>query len=54
VTEPPSPCNQICRIDPKTGWCAGCARSIEEIAAWPALSAPAKQALLDRLAARRV
>ena len=50
--DPPSPCNRICRIDPATGWCLGCRRTLGEIADWPMLSAQGKQALLDRLAGR--
>lgn len=34
VVRPNSPCVNICRIDADTGWCVGCARTIEEIAAW--------------------
>jgi len=30
----PSPCINVCRMDPKTGLCEGCFRSIEEIAQW--------------------
>ena len=30
----PSPCVGICRLDPDTGWCLGCARTAEELAAW--------------------
>ena len=30
----PSPCISICRIDPECGFCEGCLRTIEEIAAW--------------------
>ncbi|TSE29802.1 DUF1289 domain-containing protein [Tepidimonas charontis] len=30
----PSPCVGVCRIDPATGWCAGCWRTLDEIAAW--------------------
>ncbi len=29
-----SPCNSICRIDPASGWCVGCQRTIDEIARW--------------------
>lgn len=29
-----SPCTEVCRIDPGTGWCLGCARTAEEIARW--------------------
>lgn len=30
----PSPCVSVCRMDEATGWCLGCARTIDEIAAW--------------------
>jgi predicted Fe-S protein YdhL (DUF1289 family) len=29
-----SPCTGICRLDPATGWCLGCARTGAEIAGW--------------------
>lgn len=31
---PPSPCISVCQMDPQTGWCLGCLRTIEEIGAW--------------------
>ena len=34
AAEIPSPCTSVCTIDPATGWCAGCLRTIDEIAAW--------------------
>ncbi len=30
----PSPCRNICRMDPASGYCEGCLRTIEEIAGW--------------------
>ncbi len=32
--ELPSPCISICRIDDASGFCAGCLRTIDEIAGW--------------------
>jgi uncharacterized protein len=29
-----SPCISICKVDPKTGYCYGCGRNIEEIKLW--------------------
>ncbi len=52
MQDPPSPCNNTCRIA-RTGFCAGCRRTLDEIAAWPSLSPQGKQAVLDRLAQRR-
>ena len=30
----PSPCISICRMDVDSGFCQGCLRTIDEIAAW--------------------
>ena len=30
----PSPCVNVCRMSPTSGWCEGCWRSIDEIVAW--------------------
>ena len=29
-----SPCVNICLMDPETGLCSGCGRTLEEIGAW--------------------
>ncbi|MFN4276524.1 MAG: DUF1289 domain-containing protein [Ferrovibrio sp.] len=50
---PPSPCNKVCSIDRRSGWCLGCFRTGEEIGVWPTLDAAGKHALLERLAERR-
>jgi len=34
----PSPCTSVCRIDPRTQWCAGCRRTLDEIADWSRMS----------------
>ena len=49
---PPSPCVKVCALDPETGWCVGCARAGDEIAAWTAMSAQQKRDLLIQLPAR--
>ena len=49
----PSPCIDICRIDASTGWCEGCQRTLDEIAAWGALDDAAKRAVWEQLAQRR-
>jgi predicted Fe-S protein YdhL (DUF1289 family) len=49
----PSPCIGVCAIDAQTGWCAGCLRTIDEIAAWGALDAQAKREIRKRLPVRR-
>ena len=48
-----SPCTNVCKMNPKTGLCEGCYRTLDEIAAWSALNAEEKRAVLDRLPARR-
>lgn len=39
MTETPvaSPCTSVCRMDARTGWCEGCLRTLDEIAAWSKL-----------------
>ena len=33
-----SPCINICRMHAGTGWCEGCARTLDEIASWGSAS----------------
>jgi predicted Fe-S protein YdhL (DUF1289 family) len=49
--DPPSPCTQVCRIEGDL--CAGCARTLEEIALWSGMDAAAKRKVWDRIRARR-
>ena len=53
VATVPSPCTDVCRIDPATGWCEGCLRTIDEIGAWGALDDRAKREIWKRLPSRR-
>jgi predicted Fe-S protein YdhL (DUF1289 family) len=48
-----SPCISVCRMDPRTQLCEGCARTIDEIANWSRYSDTDKQAVWQRIAARR-
>ena len=48
-----SPCNNVCRIDTRTGWCEGCLRTLDEIAGWSSLDERAKRRVLQALAQRR-
>jgi len=48
-----SPCTNVCRIDAPTGWCAGCGRTIGEIAAWRDLG-PYRRRRIERDLARRM
>ncbi|MGP1397991.1 MAG: DUF1289 domain-containing protein [Inquilinaceae bacterium] len=49
----PSPCVQVCRIDPATRTCEGCGRTGAEIAGWPYFDDDRKRAVLARLADAR-
>jgi predicted Fe-S protein YdhL (DUF1289 family) len=49
----PSPCVSICVIDPPTGLCAGCFRTLDEIAGWIDLSAAGRRAVVAEAAVRR-
>jgi hypothetical protein len=48
-----SPCISICRIDPASGWCEGCYRTIDEIAHWSLLDDDEKTAVWAQLSHRR-
>ena len=49
----PSPCVSICRMDPCTGWCEGCLRTIDEIAAWSLFDDDEKRQVWHELEQRR-
>jgi predicted Fe-S protein YdhL (DUF1289 family) len=53
VPEVASPCISVCVIDTPTGLCAGCYRTLDEIAGWIGLSAGERRPLLTKLAQRR-
>lgn len=48
----PSPCNSVCRMSADTGWCEGCFRTLDEIAAWSRLGDDDKRAVWRVLAQR--
>lgn len=48
-----SPCVKVCRIDPITGLCEGCHRTLDEIARWSAASPEEKRRILAFVARRR-
>jgi predicted Fe-S protein YdhL (DUF1289 family) len=47
-----SPCISVCRIDDASGLCAGCLRTLDEIAVWSALDDDERRAVWVELAAR--
>ncbi|MCJ2180691.1 DUF1289 domain-containing protein [Novosphingobium album (ex Hu et al. 2023)] len=48
----PSPCTGVCRIEPKTGWCLGCRRTMDEIAGWRDMSEAGRRAVVAQLGER--
>jgi uncharacterized protein len=50
---PLSPCIAVCVLDPVTGYCRGCLRTIGEIAGWVDFADDEKRRVLASLAARR-
>jgi len=48
-----SPCVNVCQIDSASGWCRGCARSIDEIAGWGGKPEAVQRHILAQLPERR-
>jgi predicted Fe-S protein YdhL (DUF1289 family) len=48
----PSPCISVCRMDPASGLCEGCFRTLDEIAGWSRASEDEKRATWSRLLQR--
>ncbi|MBB6252661.1 DUF1289 domain-containing protein [Nitrospirillum iridis] len=48
-----SPCTRVCRVDARTGLCAGCLRTLEEITHWGGMAADQRRAVLACLPERR-
>ena len=48
-----SPCISVCRIDPSTGLCAGCLRTLDEIAGWGSYDEGEKRAVIQAIDVRR-
>jgi len=48
-----SPCINVCRMSPETGWCEGCQRTIEEITRWSRTSDDDRRSILAAVAERR-
>ncbi|MCB1765088.1 MAG: DUF1289 domain-containing protein [Candidatus Competibacteraceae bacterium] len=47
--DPPSPCVGVCVISPKTQWCEGCYRTLDEIAGWWDYDPYQKRAVIAQL-----
>ena len=48
-----SPCIDVCQMDPDTGLCAGCYRTLDEIAGWSGADRDTRLAILAAVAHRR-
>ncbi len=48
-----SPCINICRMHAGTGWCEGCARTLDEIAAWGGMDEAARRRVWELLPQRQ-
>ena len=48
-----SPCSNVCRMNPASGFCEGCFRTIDEIAQWSRQDDAARLRILDAVARRR-
>ena len=47
-----SPCKNVCVLDPVTGLCVGCWRTIGEIAGWAGFTDGERQRIMGELGAR--
>lgn len=47
-----SPCTNVCRIDPRSGFCEGCRRTVDEITRWPLASEAERRAIVAELPSR--
>lgn len=52
ATPVPSPCRDVCTMDPASGYCLGCLRTIDEIAGWSAYDDAGKRRVWSTLPAR--
>lgn len=48
----PSPCINVCEMDPASGFCRGCMRTINEIVAWGSAPDEYKRAVWEQIRAR--
>lgn len=48
-----SPCVSVCIMNPVTGLCEGCLRTLAEIGGWASLTDAERDAAMRRLASRR-
>ncbi|MFA5949525.1 MAG: DUF1289 domain-containing protein [Hyphomicrobium sp.] len=49
-----TPCINVCRIDPVSGYCEGCRRSRNEIARWSSITDAERRSIMDELKTRQL
>jgi predicted Fe-S protein YdhL (DUF1289 family) len=47
-----SPCTKVCTIDPRSGLCRGCGRTLDEIGRWTSLGEAERCRIMAELAQR--
>ena len=47
-----SPCKNVCELDPSTGLCLGCKRTIDEISNWNFKDAKEKKIIIKKIQIR--
>jgi predicted Fe-S protein YdhL (DUF1289 family) len=47
-----SPCSKVCSIDPRSGLCGGCGRTLAEIGGWASMAEPERLRIMGELAER--
>jgi hypothetical protein len=47
-----SPCTKVCTIDPPSGLCHGCGRTLEEIGSWMSLGESDRERIMAELPGR--
>ena len=49
-----TPCIKVCVIDPASGLCRGCGRTLDEIALWGSMSGEERRRIMGELMGRMV
>ena len=48
-----SPCSNVCVMDPESGLCRGCRRTLDEIARWGSMTDAEREEVLSALEERK-
>jgi len=51
-SDPPSPCIDVCRMNPRTNLCEGCLRTLDEIRKWSTADDDFKRGVLAEIRQR--